>query len=239
MDASNQNSVALPEENRSAGALYELTEFEKYLKSARNMAIGLGLWGLVNLFTGSSPFAATLFILALISVKLRSVALLAIYAIFFLWAALFNLIAVGDNASLFWAAILALSAIREFHRYLKLRPDERLHLQSDAEDAPQLARTRLLLPLLAAAVALAAWLSYAASGILIFAWIALSTPADSDPPALLLFFNVLSPMVGALGLAMGGAALLSGYRRKLFSIVAILSGGALVGLDLGLLLLWA
>jgi hypothetical protein len=210
-------------------------------KEIRSWAVWSGLLGLLNLLTSglNSAWGATLILVGLASLVFQAPAMFILYGISLAWVAINNLLS-SQMQWIFFALLQLFLAFQVLRTFFRFRPVLQFY-QSQPPDGSGLkpgtglVRSAKLFP----------WLGFLLSGTALFVFVVCflvgiilyDTPGLVPYKPALYFTEELMVNFGMIGLALGIGSLLSKYRYKILSILAILSGAVLMGVLLLLILL--
>ena len=205
-------------------------------KEIRSWALWCGVLGVLQLVTGglNDAWGAMLLLVAVASLVFQAPAMFVVYGITLAWAAISNITG-GSTQWIIFALLQVYFAFRlfvEFRRYRRV-----LDIYRTPEGAVPAARPQ---PVMARPAKIFPWLGAVLSGIAVAVFMICFVVIVffSNSPAYASYRNGISFMIdfmvnlGLLGLALGVGSLLSRYRFKAVSILAIVLGGLLLAITL-------
>ena len=186
-------------------------------------------WGLINLILPSlsGSFGIMLLFTGAFGYYLTVPALLLVEAIIFIYAAIFNLF-VGEVMAIAFSMILLISGIqtiRIYRRYRKIDLKEETSNSKYLKTADFSTKERMAawqFPTIAFFLTIISWIGFVTTFILVILFFAQSI--EVEVPSIPTFLLELFLEMGIWGFAFGLASLLSRYRYKVLSILAILGG---------------
>jgi len=206
-----------------------ITQGVNVIRSIRRMSGWLLAWGVFNMIVPSfdSAFGLVLIITGLVNHVFGVPAVLLIQVILFVYAAVFNLI-VGVSIAYTFSILLALSIvqmIRLYRQACSLELDPSISSSSSftiSSLGAAEAKAARFFPLGAFLGAAGSWLGFIAAAVL--GYIVIGPSIEFETPWLFDFAIGFFIELGVLAFALGLASLISGYRYKLLSIMAVLAG---------------
>ena len=183
-------------------------------------------WGLINLILPSlsGSFGIMLLFTGAFGYYLTVPALLLVEAIIFIYAAIFNLF-VGEVMAIAFSMILLISGIqtiRIYRRYRKIDLKEETSNSKYLKTADFSTKERMAawqFPTIAFFLTIISWIGFVTTFILVILFFAQSI--EVEVPSIPTFLLELFLEMGIWGFAFGLASLLSRYRYKVLSILAI------------------
>lgn len=206
-------------------------------RELRSTGMAVLFWGLINIITPSlsNEFGVVLLILGAASFYFGTASMFVVHTVILASAAVMNLLT-PDLFLRGFAAVMFVGAVQLFRRFRHYRPSEAQlrgePLEVSVDPAGWVAATRAarLFPIAAVSLAAVSVAGFVASLLAGVVW-ALATGED-ETPAILLFFLGLAVELSILGAGVGLASILSGYRLKGLSVLAIVVGAAALLLEL-------
>jgi hypothetical protein len=205
-------------------------------KEIRSWALWCGILGIVQLVTGglSDAWGAMLLLVAVASLVFQAPAIFVVYGITLAWAAISNITS-GSTQWIVFALLQVYFAFRlfvDFRRYRRV-----LDIYRTPEGATLAPRPQ---PVMGRPAKIFPWLGAVLSGIALAVFLIcfVVIVLFSRSPAYASYRNGISFTIdfmvnlGLLGLALGVGSLLSRYRFKVASILAIVLGGLLLAITL-------
>ena len=214
----------------------EYGKMKKDIRSWARWLIGIGIVSLALSFLLDPTWGLMLIIVGFASFYFCESAIFVIYGSILAWAAISNLVA-GPAWAVF-ALVQAFIAFKVFRQFGKWRRVEKTyvyhHRMGRISGPPAPERGARIFPWLGAA------LSVASLGTLlgVIGGAAVSPAVEEDVTVMtgLDWAAVFAVNLGVLGLALGIASLLCGYRQKAPSVAGVVIGGIVVLISVGALL---
>lgn len=210
-------------------------KMKKDIRSWGFWLVGIGVVSLVLSFLLDPSWGLMLMVVGFSSFYFCESAMFVVYGSILAWAAISNLMA-GPAWAVFavFQGIIAFKVFRQFRKWHKVEKTCRYHYKMGRIStalAPE--RAARVFP----------WLSAAASVVSIgtllgvVGGMAVSPVAGGDPTVMtgLDWAAIFAVNLGVLGLALGVASLLSGYKQKAPSVAGIIIGGFVMIMTVGAL----
>ena len=215
---------------------HDYAKMKKNIRSWGFWLIGIGVVSMVLSFVLDPSWGLMLLIVGISSFYFCESAMFVVYGSILAWAAISNLMA-GPLWAVFavFQGILAFKVFRQFGKYRKVEKTYRYHTKMGRTNAaPIPERGARMFPWLSAAASVlsAGTLLGVAGGM------AVSPVVEEDLTVMtgLDWTAIFAVNLAVLGLALGIASLLSGYKQKAPSVAGIIIGGLVVLITMGALI---